>query len=125
MTSHVLNLKRLGDTPSLNDLGSWARLHRQMKNVRDIVYGEALQAKVPKRLDLVAVELVLHLADRRRQDADNLALVLKASIDGLRAAGVLADDDHTHVAHVGLRIASASPPRRWVLHITELEPEHT
>lgn len=117
--AYAIDLGLLGDWPSLNDLRHWARLKPQMENVRHITWAEAKNAGVPRDLGPVEIELVLHLTDQHRQDPDNLGLVLKAAIDGLRLAGVLADDGHSHVTRAGSRIVPSSPPRRWVLHITE------
>lgn len=124
MTSFVLDLGELGEWPSLNSLGHWSALRPKIKNVRDVAWGEARRARLPRGLGPVEIELVLHLVDSQRQDPDNLGLVLKAAIDGLRMARVLNDDGHSHVVRAGCRIVPADPPRRWVLHITErTEPE--
>ena len=50
------------------------------------------------------VQVTFYFRDRRRRDPDNLAASLKAAWDGLRDAGVLADDDK--LTHLPLRVAT-------------------
>lgn len=54
------------------------------------------KAKIP-RCDRIRVELHWLPVTARARDTDNPAPSLKAVIDGLKLAGVVEDDDHTHV----------------------------
>lgn len=82
---------------SLNDRHHWAKRNRLNRTVRDITHALARN----QRLDPIEVPVVvtLHYRQRvkRRIDKDNLYATIKPAIDGLRDAGVLAEDDHTRV----------------------------
>lgn len=56
----------------------------------------ARAAKVHQRFDKAAVTLRYHFPDNRRRDPDNYNG--KFILDGLREAGVLADDDFGHIS---------------------------
>ena len=43
--------------------------------------------------------------DRRRRDAHNIMPTIKACVDGVVAAGLLPDDDDTHLTGPDLRVA--------------------
>lgn len=71
-------------------------------------------ARVPP---LTRAEVTLHyrVPDRRRRDADNLAVVLKVCQDALVAEGILADDSWTHVPAATCRIHPPDgPPALWL-----------
>ena len=67
---------------------------------------------------LVGANVTLHyrVADKRRRDADNLAVVLKVCLDALVAEGVLPDDSWVHVPHAGLTIhpPNGEPSSMWL-----------
>ncbi|MET9517010.1 hypothetical protein [Streptomyces sp. NPDC002994] len=66
---------------------------------------------------------VIHPPSRRRADPANWYPSFKAAVDGLVDAGVLEDDDHTHVVGPDMRIGPvAKGGGRLVLHIQELTP---
>lgn len=63
---------------------------------------------------------------RRRSDPNNAADATKALVDGLRDAGVLKDDDYSHVIGPDHRIGDPDPllPKGWhriVLELIELD----
>jgi crossover junction endodeoxyribonuclease RusA len=66
---------------------------------------------------------VLHLPTRRRADPANWYPSFKAAVDGIVDAGVLADDDHTHVIGPDMRIGPIARGGRLTLHVQELTPE--
>lgn len=79
------------DPLSLNDRGHWSK-HRQLKaEWRTEVAHLARAARIPR---LSRIHVVLHAYPKinRRRDSDNLVATLKPCIDGLRDAGVIADD---------------------------------
>lgn len=57
----------------------------------------ARSAALPKYDGLVHIVATIHGRTPRRFDPNNVADTTKAIIDGLRDAGVLVDDDYTHV----------------------------
>lgn len=66
---------------------------------------------------------VLHPGDRSRRDPANWYPSFKAGVDGLVDAGVLEDDDNTHVVGPDMRLGHVVKGSRIVLHIRELAPE--
>lgn len=58
--------------------------------------------------------------DRRRRDVANLYPSFKAAIDGLVDAGVLEDDDDTHLVGPDMRLGKVHLGGQLILHITEL-----
>lgn len=67
------------------------------KKWREAAAWRARQARIPRIDQPVHITLIIHRADRRKADAPNSWPSCKAAIDGLVDAGVLADDDDTHV----------------------------
>lgn len=110
---------------TLNARGShWASGYKAKKQITNDTILMARARKVPQ-LQRARVELRYSPPDRRRRDVDNLVATLKPAVDGLRAAGVLIDDDP---AHADLAIPVIEPPRPdhkplVYLVITDLTPE--
>jgi crossover junction endodeoxyribonuclease RusA len=66
-------------------------------------------------VDRAEVTLHYRVPDRRRRDADNLAVVLKVCQDALVLEGVLADDSWTHIPAATCRIHPPDgPPAMWL-----------
>lgn len=63
---------------------------------------------------------IFHPPSRRRADPANWYPSFKAGIDGLVDAGVIEDDDHTHLVGPDMRIGPVVTGGQIVLHITEL-----
>lgn len=63
---------------------------------------------------------VLHPGSRRRCDPANFYPSFKAAVDGLVDAGVLEDDDHTHVVGPDMRIGPVVKRGQLALIIQEL-----
>lgn len=80
---------------SLNDRMHWAPKGKITREIRDYVR-EACWYRVPT-LERAHIELHWVPRDRRRRDTDNPYPTLKAAIDGIRDATVIADDDSTRV----------------------------
>lgn len=70
-----------------------------------------------RQLDAVDPPVVVTLTgrppDRRRRDVDGWSLAAKAAIDGLRDAGVIADDSWAHVREVRLRAVPPDGSGEW------------
>ncbi|MEU1449881.1 hypothetical protein [Streptomyces mirabilis] len=64
---------------------------------------------------------VLHPGSRRRLDPANFYPSFKAAVDGLVDAGVLEDDDHTHVVGPDMRIGPVVKGGQLTLVIQELD----
>lgn len=64
----------------------------------------ALSAARGPVMERAHVLAVLHPADRRRRDPANIYPTVKAVLDGIVDAGVLADDDSTRVVGPDMRI---------------------
>lgn len=75
---------------------------------------------------LVRIEATVIGRQKRRSDPNNAADATKALVDGLRDAGVLADDDYSHVIGPDHRVGEpdSSLPKGWhriVLEVTKLD----
>lgn len=100
------------------------RLHWRKKNDRtqaiaDAAIVMARKAKIPT-LDKVTITVVYHPNAKRRLDPHNWYPTVKAAIDGIVRAGVLPDDDHTHLLGVDIILGDPVPGSQLVLHITPL-----
>lgn len=124
MTSYTLELPDL-PVYNANSRGHWRQRAEQVKAWREMVCWLARADRIPP-LDAVEVELMMIPADRRRRDCDNTVGVLKPCIDGLRDAGVLAEDHAQIVQAVTCRITHPQPSlpaHRWLLTIWTLPAE--
>ena len=104
-----------------NSREHWARKARKARDWRHATAMIARARKVPPcRRIRVALDLWPH--DRRRRDADNLLLVLKWCLDGLRDAGVIEDDTSEYVTFSAPTIHEPLPSRivTWVLTVEEI-----
>lgn len=101
-----------------NHRGSWHRKARVTRNLRETAAWAARIAKVPRfgRAHILAEYCP---PDRRRRDPANLYPSVKACIDGLVDAGVLADDDAEHLDGPDMRLGPVVPRGRLVFTITE------
>lgn len=84
------------------------RIHRMLKAKRTAqwratAYVEAIHATPTTFTGLVHVTCTVHKARAGRWDAGNLYPTAKAIVDGLVSAGVLVDDDNTHVIGPDMR----------------------
>lgn len=99
---------------SLNDRGHWAVRAQKIKEVRRTVW--LLTRRLPQ-MDAATLTLHYQPRDNRRRDSDNLFATVKACADGLRDAGVIPDDDTTHLSHnepVIHRAVKGEPGRMWL-----------
>jgi Holliday junction resolvase RusA-like endonuclease len=106
--------------PNLNDRAHWAKSAALTRDLKKTAWAMALQARVPA-LQRAEITVEYQPPGSRRRDPDNLAPAGKACIDGLVAAGVLPDDNSSHVAGVRYEIGPVHPPGRLVIRVRELE----
>lgn len=100
LADRVVVLELSGVPPSLND---WMRLpgplqHAAMQPWFEAIREAAAAVKAP-RFGRARVEVLYWFPTDQRRDRDNF--VPKFLLDGLRYAGVLEDDDFTHVELAG------------------------
>lgn len=78
----------------------WAAKARAVKAYRHEAYIEALKVLKGRRplVRRALVRLTFFFVIQRKRDPDNLQASAKAAIDGLRDAGLLADDDHLTIS---------------------------
>lgn len=81
---------------SLNDRLHWASRYRKQQEVKATVKLLARNAKL-RPVEHAVVTLHYRPRDNRARDKDNLFATIKPCIDGLRDAGIFADDDSAHV----------------------------
>lgn len=65
----------------------------------------------------VAITATIHKSHNRRYDLDGITPTVKACIDGLRDAGVLAEDDDRHVVELTIRAGCVCKPARVELRV--------
>jgi transcriptional regulator with XRE-family HTH domain len=97
----VIELGHLPDP----DLSPNKRLHyMELYKAKDAAKQEAAalvlsQGKPARPYEKAHITITWVAKDKRRRDVDNLFASMKASIDGLVAVGLLADDDAMHVGY--------------------------
>lgn len=98
-----------------------------VKVIRNASWAIARQAKLPT-LQRAHIFYVIHPDTKgRRRDPGNWSPSAKAAVDGLVDAGVLPDDNHTHLLGPDPRIGHPIKGAQLVLHITDLDqmnPDH-
>ncbi|MFC7330781.1 hypothetical protein [Marinactinospora rubrisoli] len=104
--------------PVLPLLNSNQRLHWAVRARRTKVIREtAALVTWSKRLapmSKVAITAVIHPKTSRRFDPHNLQPTVKAAIDGLVDAGLVADDDSSRVVSVAFIAGAKDPAGAWV-----------
>lgn len=79
----------------------------------------SLAAGRPPFTGPVIIEAVVHKSRNNRWDLDGITPTVKACIDGLRDAGVLAEDDDQHVVALNVRVGCVCRPARLELRAWE------
>lgn len=99
---------------SLNQRLHWAQRSAATRAIRDEVIWQVRHLGVGA-LEKPTVTLHLVPKDKRRRDVDNLVPTSKAAVDGLVAAGVLADDSPAFVDHrMPVIEVPDGDPRVWI-----------
>ena len=97
------------DIPATEVLTSNQRLHwgERARRTRALRWRATLAYRAAGKPRMEAAHLTARLTyrDRRRRDAHNIMPTLKACVDGVVAAGLLPDDDDTHLTGPDLRVA--------------------
>jgi crossover junction endodeoxyribonuclease RusA len=115
--------------PGTKLLNANERLHhmaraRRVATIRETAGWVAKAANVP-RLEQVAIVAEIRPSSRRKQDAHNQLLAVKAAIDGaLTDAGICADDDNEHLVSVAIVDGPVIAGGQLLLHITEVTTEN-
>jgi crossover junction endodeoxyribonuclease RusA len=107
MTTWTIRLPYATPPLSLNSRMHWATKARLTREIRTTTMTLAKIAGIP-RCERVSVTLHYVPRDKRRRDEDNLFLMLKAAIDGVKDAGIVRDDDSKHVTSA-CRIDESDP----------------
>lgn len=82
----------------------WSERSDEVKQRRKDAFWLAKEAKVP-HLERVLIVATPIYPDRRRRDPGNAYPTVKAIVDGLVDAGVIADDNDKHVSGILMRPA--------------------
>jgi hypothetical protein len=116
-----------GYTPSATDslwqCGANNRFNRYKqaritKQLRSDAKKIAMASRMPHITWPVTILAVQHPAPgQRTSDAENIAPLCKAAIDGMRDAGVLVNDSPLHVAMVSHTVGERVPRGQLVLHL--------
>lgn len=102
-----------------NDRMHWRPKAERTAELRKAGWAVAKRQKVPA-LDQAHVLAVIRPASRRRCDPANFYPSVKAGVDGLVDAGVLPDDDATHLDGPDMRLGEVVKGGQLVLVITDL-----
>lgn len=120
--SHVLELPWDRPLITANEARSkkhWRTQHGAKKDVHDAVMLLVKANRIPP-VDRCEIELTWHRSTAHLADAGCLTWMMKAVVDGLVVAGVLAGDDARFVVAETCRVVLADPPARLVLEIREV-----
>lgn len=122
MRSWTLDLGYPAPPMRENDRLHWRARAAKTKDVRERV-GWLAKTKLPrKQIERCEIHLIWSVTDRRRRDSAAANPTLKAAIDGLVDAGILADDNYRIVKRSWCEIELA-PEAGVALVIEELEEE--
>lgn len=101
---------------SLNDRGHHHPKAKAYASAVEQVRWCIRRARVAPLTDFpIVATLHWRIPDRRRRDADNLGMTLKACLDGLVAERVIPDDDWTHVKRASSEIHHPNrDPAMWI-----------
>ena len=96
----------------------WAPKARITKALRDAAYILTKKAKIPA-LDMAYIIGEYQPPTSAKRDVADLYPSFKAAIDGVVDAGVLTDDDDSHLVGPDMRLGPRFARGRLVLHIAE------
>ena len=97
--------------------------YHQVAKAKKLVGEEVCALARGKRiplLDVCTVEVIWHVADKRKRDTDGLGPFLKAALDALVQAGVLVDDHSGYVPRTCMSIVRGEVQCIEIV-ITEIE----
>lgn len=93
----------------------WRKRARKVKALRLLAAKAHADAGKP-RFERARIDVLIDYPDRRRRDCDNLAPTTKALVDGMVAAGLLPDDDDTHLRGPHRDPSGAITPGEYRFH---------
>jgi crossover junction endodeoxyribonuclease RusA len=99
----VLPLPYTSPPLTLNNRSHWSKVAATAAQLKADAYYLAKAHKVPA-LERITVTLIFWPGNNTVHDADNLAATMKPLVDGLRQAGVVADDRGRHVRQAAQRV---------------------
>lgn len=118
----------VGTRLTSNHRTHWAARSKVTKEWRDMGHQRALEARIG-RLERARIDVQWLPPTRARHDPSNAHPMVKAVVDGITAAGVLADDDSTHLDGPHVTLGPLTPVGRHMrgtaalrVTITELPP---
>lgn len=97
---------------SINATDHWRKTSAAKKTWREAVYTYAVQAKLPKRLDRVRIDILLHFTDSRPRDTANFhPTVGKPCVDALGAGRVVRQKNGVMRTEVGYELIADDTPK--------------
>lgn len=91
----------------------WSKKARATRTLRQLGMYLAKQSDTAP-MERARLEVTIHWPNRQRRDAHNLAPTVKALVDGMTAdAGLLPDDDDTHLIGPDLRVSEDLCDKRF------------
>jgi Holliday junction resolvase RusA-like endonuclease len=105
-----------------NDRMHWRPKAKLTKAWRQAAHVYARQAKLPKGLARVRIDVQVHKTTPNRYDAMNLYPTLKAVVDGLVDYGLVMDDNNDHVTGPFITDGGRDDTAKVVLTVTEILP---
>lgn len=106
------------DVLNENDRRHWARKSPHVRAIRQVAHQTAVVTRAP-HLQRARLVVTLAYPDRKRRDRHNYTPTIKPIIDGLIDAGVLPDDDDTHLDGPVLKVADEVTTRRMGQRVYE------
>lgn len=108
----------------------WAEKARRTRVIRDMAHILCKHEHRHTRLEMATLVVETRWPDRRIRDADNVAPMSKAAIDGVVQAGLLADDNSKILLRTAYEIGEVKKDSDWVacwlrLTFTPVEPADT
>jgi hypothetical protein len=100
--------------------GHWSARSGPTKLWRDAAAVYAKKARIPG-LEIARITATVHRADRRTDcDAHNRYPTVKAAVDGIVDAGVLADDCDRHLTALTIRAGQPVDKKQYPLGLLEV-----
>ncbi len=119
---HLLTIPAPAAFIRSNDHTHWRNRHQLTATWREAAAWQARKQRIPAfAFGPVHITATIHRQDKRRYDLDGMAPTIKACIDGLRDAAVLAEDDCQVIPQLTIRAGEPWDEPAVVLTITTQE----
>lgn len=119
MTTLVLDIPRPLLTTNQARSQHWRKAHRAKHETEALVRSALVAARIRTLTAPITVSVTWYAPDARRRDSDALDFTKKAALDAMVKAGVLADDDYTHVRSSTTSVVIDRDRPRIEIHIQE------